>query len=315
MPLPARIDYALPPAAYAVPSGRCLRALDPARAVLLVHDLQQYFTRVYAPHCAAYRTALAATARLQSAARAAGVPVVFTAQPGDQEPRSRGLMTPVWGPGITSAAEDLAIVADVAPLPGEPVLVKHRYSAFVRSDLEDMLRGWGRDQLVITGIYGHIGVLATATDAFMRDVEPFVVADAVADFSAADHERTLAVAASIGATVLDAATALAPLTPLAPDQQAADGWGPWAPWMADSLTRALGGDGEAERLAADLVAHPDRDVFEAGLDSLRCFQLLDDLADVGVELDFTELVERGTLRVVQERLASARVAAPAGSDA
>jgi hypothetical protein len=50
----------------------------------------------------------------------------------------------------------------------------------VRTDLST--RMGGRDQLIIVGVYAHIGVLATALDPFMRDIQPFVVADAVADF-------------------------------------------------------------------------------------------------------------------------------------
>ncbi len=69
------------------------------------------------------------------------------------------------------------------------VLTKRRYSAFVSTDFAGRLGR--RDQLIVTGVYAHIGVMATALDAFMRGVQPFVVTDAVADFSPAHHADAL----------------------------------------------------------------------------------------------------------------------------
>ncbi|MFI9121224.1 isochorismatase family protein [Streptomyces bikiniensis] len=48
------------------------------------------------------------------------------------------------------------------------------------------------------GVYAHLGVLPTAADAFMNDVQPFVVADAVADHSAEEHGMALRWAARSG---------------------------------------------------------------------------------------------------------------------
>jgi bifunctional isochorismate lyase/aryl carrier protein len=83
----------------------------------------------------------------------------------------------------------------LAPGPDDVVLTKWRYSAFVRTDLADRLLPAGRDQLIITGVYAHIGCQATAVEAFSRDVQPFLVADAVADFSAEHHRAAVTYAA------------------------------------------------------------------------------------------------------------------------
>ena len=169
MTLPALIDYATP---RHTPTNRVNWTLDPSRAAVLVHDLQRYFFRAFAPGCPALERALAATAEILAAARAAGVPVFYTAQTGDQSTDERGLQGELWGRGMTSAPEDTAIVDAVAPHAGDAVIVKHRYSAFAKSDLAERLAALGRDQLVVVGVYAHIGVAATACDAFQREVYP-----------------------------------------------------------------------------------------------------------------------------------------------
>ncbi|WP_381803617.1 isochorismatase family protein [Streptomyces niveus] len=51
-------------------------------------------------------------------------------------------------------------------------------------------RAEGRDQPVVCGVYGHVGILATALDAYSNDLEVFPPGDAIGDLSAADHRRT-----------------------------------------------------------------------------------------------------------------------------
>ncbi|MCE4947301.1 isochorismatase family protein [Streptomyces noursei] len=200
MALPAIAPYPLP-TPDELPANRVAWTVDPARAVLLVHDLQQHFLGAFPAGRQPVTGLLANSARLLRQCRRLGVPVVYSAQRGGQTPEERGLQLDFWGPGVADDPAALAMPPEVAPEPGDTVLTKWKYSAFVRTELDRLLSESGRDQLVIVGVYAHIGVLMTACDAWMRDVQAFVVADAVADFSRDDHDLALRWAAGRCAVV------------------------------------------------------------------------------------------------------------------
>ena len=200
MALPAITAYPLLSAGE-LPANRVSWTVDPARAVLLVHDLQHHFLSAFPAGEQPLTGLLANTARLLAEFRGLGVPVVYSAQRGGQTPEERGLQLDFWGPGVADDPEALAIPKSVAPENGDIVLTKWKYSAFARTDLEALLRGLGRDQLVVVGVYAHIGVLMSACDAWSRDIQAFVVADAVADFTREDHDMALRWAAGRCAVV------------------------------------------------------------------------------------------------------------------
>ena len=188
--------------------------VDPARAALLVHDMQGYFVRAFelerdGQHLpdAQINIAIANIRRLLDAAHAANIPVYYTAQPPRQNPADRRLLTDFWGDGLQDD-ENAQILDEIAPTEADAVLTKWRYSAFVRSPLEEQLKDLGRDQLIIGGIYAHIGCLTTALEAFMRDIQPFMVADALADFTAEEHRMACEYASGRCARVLNTAEVL-----------------------------------------------------------------------------------------------------------
>ncbi|OEZ02228.1 MULTISPECIES: isochorismatase family protein [Stenotrophomonas] len=190
MALPRITDYALPTAAELPPPRGPWRP-ETARLALLVHDMQRYFLAAFGADSAPLAPAVANIARLIAHCRARGIPVFYTAQRGHQDRRDRGLQADLWGPGMHATAEHETIIDALAPADGDHVLVKHRYSAFQRSNLETLMRVRGRDQLLVTGVYAHIGCTATVAEAFQRDIEAFIAADAVADFSRDDHDQAL----------------------------------------------------------------------------------------------------------------------------
>ncbi|PZG35441.1 isochorismatase [Spongiactinospora gelatinilytica] len=175
---------------------------DPDRAVLLIHDMQRYFL---SPFPGQMRAELIRNiALLRTRAAALGVPVGYTAQPGDMTEEQRGLLKDFWGPGMRRTPEEQAVVDELTPAPGDWMFGKLRYSAFFRSDLLARIRESGRDQLVICGVYAHVGILATAIESYTNDLQTFLAGDAIGDFTAAYHRLTLNYAAERCAVVVTA---------------------------------------------------------------------------------------------------------------
>lgn len=202
MSIPTIEPYALPTRAE-LPANVPGWTPDPARAVLLLHDMQRYFLRAL-PKDGPRGALIENAAQLRGYATRLSVPVAYTAQRGGMTNEQRGLLRDFWGPGMKVDPADREVVDAVAPADGDWTLTKWRYSAFFRSDLLERMRAVGRDQLVICGVYAHVGVLATAVEGFTHDLQTFVVADGVADFSRAAHEAALEQAAATCAVVLPA---------------------------------------------------------------------------------------------------------------
>ncbi|WP_045452740.1 isochorismatase family protein [Vibrio campbellii] len=187
MAIPKIASYKIPQS-ETFPENTVDWKIDPKKAVVLVHDLQTYFLNFFDKTKSPVPELLENVSKVLDNARAANIPVIYTAQPANQEPNERALLTDFWGAGLT---QDTDIAPEVAPQAGDIQYTKWRYSAFKKTPLLQWMQEEQRDQLIIVGVYGHIGILSTALDAFMLDIKPFVIGDAIADFSEEDHLHTL----------------------------------------------------------------------------------------------------------------------------
>ncbi|MGO2011595.1 isochorismatase family protein [Pseudoalteromonas sp.] len=186
MTIPAIQDYSFP-TADEYPAAKVNWTVEPKKAALLIHDMQDYFINFYHPSSPMMSRVIKQISALKTWAKEQKIPVYYTAQPAEQSDESRGLLTDMWGPGLTAKPELANIVIPLKPEQSDRLLTKWRYSAFFLSDLAEQMMQEQRDQLIICGIYAHIGVLQTAAEAFMKNIKPFVMADAIADFSREDH--------------------------------------------------------------------------------------------------------------------------------
>lgn len=84
--------------------------------------------------------------------------------------------------GVPPAADPAALIhASVAPRQGEPIIVKHRVSAFFGTDLDMILKAQGRDTLILMGHATSGVILSTVRYAADADYRLIVVEDGCAD--------------------------------------------------------------------------------------------------------------------------------------
>lgn len=79
----------------------------------------------------------------------------------------------------------------IEPQPGERIVTKHRYSAFVNTDLESILKSKGIQSLILSGVATNVCVESTARDGFMQDYYVVFLSDCTATSKLEDHQATL----------------------------------------------------------------------------------------------------------------------------
>jgi len=163
------------------------RARQPRRAVLVVDMQNDHLTPgrpLEVPRARDIVPAL--VARLESARRE-GVPVVYVVD--EHEPDDSDLDN--WGTHNVKGTPGADVWAPLAPKPGDRVVRKPTYSAFVRSGLAEVLTELRVDTLVLTGCATEVGLLATATDALQRGYAVEIPPDAQAGSTAANEQVAL----------------------------------------------------------------------------------------------------------------------------
>jgi nicotinamidase-related amidase len=166
--------------------------LEVEAAVLLVVDMQPFFLDPDSPTFTEGGPAIAPTLqRLVAAFRKAGRPVVFTRHVHHPGNLDSGIMGWWWEGRCIEGSPESEVIAELAPLPGEKVVLKHRYSAFYNTDLETVLRCLGAKDLVITGVMTNLCCESTARDAYYRDYRVFFPADGSGSVSEEMHLAAL----------------------------------------------------------------------------------------------------------------------------
>jgi ureidoacrylate peracid hydrolase len=216
--------------------------LDPRTAAVLVIDMQNdfgapggMFGRAGIP-LPAIQAAVAPIARLLPAARRAGLSVVYVtmqfapdlSDAGAPDAPNYVKHVPLGlGDGHTLIAGSWGaqILPELAPVEGDLIVAKHRYSGFFETELDAALRARGIGTLLFTGCTTSVCVDATLRDAFYRDYRCLLLADCTGEplggaEARTNHEATLLTIQTLFGWVSDSATLLEALGEGAPETAA-----------------------------------------------------------------------------------------------
>jgi ureidoacrylate peracid hydrolase len=171
---------------------------DPGCAALLVIDVQNdfaadggFFDQIGADVRTIQAAVIPSLIHLVERARAQGLLVIFVqaiydardlSAPMRERNRRRQLemprcLTGSWG----------AEFHGVRPAIGEPVVIKHRYSAMHNTELDFILKRHGIRSLLLSGISTDTCVESTGRDAYFMDYYVTLVADCCGAFDECDH--------------------------------------------------------------------------------------------------------------------------------
>jgi ureidoacrylate peracid hydrolase len=132
-------------------------------------------------------------ASLLTAARKAQVPIIFVMMTHDASTSSEA-----WTHRFPTPREDACVdgtwgaeLFELRPEPGEPIIVKHRYSPFVGTNIEYLLRAKGRRSLLVAGVTTNVCVESVLRDGFMRDYHVVLIEDCAAAYTAEAHRTTV----------------------------------------------------------------------------------------------------------------------------
>ena len=162
--------------------------LDASRTAVIVVDMQNDFVnprgRLFVPSAPA---TVPRIKRLLEKAREAAVMTIFTKDthyPGDPE-------FSIWGEHVVKGSWGWEIVDELKPVEGEIVIEKTRYDAFYGTPLDDLLRAYGIENVVVVGTVANICVLHTVAGAALRWYKVVVPVDAISALNEFDYYAAL----------------------------------------------------------------------------------------------------------------------------
>jgi maleamate amidohydrolase len=174
--------------------------LDPGRTALIAYDVcRRALTPADAARRAAMRPVLDAWVGLIEAARAAGLPVIYTtpvsrADGADVVLLPTDLSAETGVLPLTNGIEgtpEAGFPDEIAPAPEDYVFLKRRPSAFWGTGVAELLHMLRRDVIIIGGGATNRGVETSVREAFNMDIASIVLRECCWGGDAAAHAYSL----------------------------------------------------------------------------------------------------------------------------
>ena len=160
------------------------------RPVLIVIDMVNDFLEKWAS--APKQRLVRSINDLVGIMRQCGHPIIWVRQEfepdlGDafREMKTRGIRITIKGTVGSQIDPDLAVAQS------DPVVIKKRYSAFYKTELDQLLRRLRPDALILAGINTHACVRVTAIDGYQRDWEIVVAGECVDSYDQEHHDISM----------------------------------------------------------------------------------------------------------------------------
>ena len=195
-------------------------SFEPARTAVLMIDMQRDFLEPggfgasLGNDVSLLREVVPGAARLLALARAAGLCVVHTRECHDPElsdcpPAKRDRGRPLlrigdmgpMGRVLVRGEAGTAIIAELAPFDGEPVIDKPGKGAFYATVLMETLAARGITHLIVGGVTTEVCVQSTLREANDRGYDCLLIEDATGSYFPEFKAATLAMVRAQGAIV------------------------------------------------------------------------------------------------------------------
>ena len=171
--------------------------IDPAHAVLLIIDVQNYCIGAKAGKSEYFRQRLRDTVlpnirRLQTACRRAGIEVVYSViENMTRDGRDRSLDYKISGIDVPLGSKNAHVLEEIAPANEEMIFRKTSSSVFISTNIDYVLRNLGVRSLLVAGLMTDQCVESAVRDACDLGYLVTLVTDACTTDTAERHRQSL----------------------------------------------------------------------------------------------------------------------------